>query len=96
MQNSSQSKVYDTADSTQKSMKMQQLEENKVEELTSFFYDKILKTCTEGYEFEAIPSPLPTPSPSLTEISDRLAANTQRLIAQMTQSAALPDQKFHS
>jgi hypothetical protein len=95
MQNSSQSKVYDTADSTQRSMQKQQLEENNVEELTSFFYDIMLKTFTEGFEFEAFPNPLPTPSPSLTEISDHLAANTQRLIAQMNQFAALPNPEFH-
>ena len=93
---SSQSKLYDTADSTLKSIKKQPLEEINVEELTGIFYDIILKACTKDCDFDAFPSLSPSDSPSTTEISERLAANTQHLLSQMAQFAALPDPELHS
>ena len=70
----------------------QRLEAEKIEKMTSIFYDIILKVCEKNSAFEAFPR-LPSPtSPDLTLISDRLTASTQHLISQIVQSTIPPEE----
>ena len=56
-------------------------EEGDIEELTSVYYEKLLKVLSEGDFFEPLPQFPPDPSPSLKQLSEKLAATTASLLA---------------
>lgn len=57
------------------------LEVEKIEEMTSIFYNLILTVCEENSVSEALPRLSSPISPSFTQISHRLDVSTQDLIS---------------
>jgi hypothetical protein len=58
-------------------------EEGYIEELATAYYEKLLKVLSEGDFFEPLPQFPPDPSPSLKQLSEKLAATTASLLASM-------------
>lgn len=58
-------------------------EEGYIEELATAYYEKLLKVLSEGDFFEPLPQFPPDPSPSLKQVSEKLAATTALLLASM-------------
>lgn len=58
-------------------------EEGRVEELTTVYYEKLLKVLSEGPFFQPLPQFPPDPFPSLKQLSEKLAATTASALASM-------------